>query len=294
MHTLSAKSCGSDVIIFQRSILNKMFNILVTADKTAWETDQLMRMDAARFGEYSGSESEGISPKNPATLKSMEGIDTLLMYERGSQSASVDLIRCGHLHTIRVAHGELTFRFEERGKFTRTVVEAFAIRLGLNNFEFHRTHWAVKDAGIPKAMFAKMIPSFDVVFSFAGEQRQYVREVAKHLRKHKVVVFYDENEQVNLWGKDLVEQFEVLYRRSGKYCVMFISEDYVKKMWTTHERRAALSRALEKGEEYILPARFDQTEVPGILPTVGYVPLTGNTPAKFAKMVLEKLRNFAE
>jgi len=92
----------------------------------------------------------------------------------------------------------------------------------------------------------------------------------------------------------LAEHFEVLYRRSGKYCVMFISEEYVKKMWTTHERRAALSRALEKGEEYILPARFDQTDVPGILPTVGYVPLLGKTPAKFGKIILEKLRYFAE
>lgn len=267
-----------------------MFNVLVAADKTAWETDQLMRMDAARFGEYSGSESEGISLKNPATLKSLEKIDTLLMYERGDPNVSVDLIRYGHLHTIKVVQGDLTFRFEEDGKFTRTVIEEFASRLGLDNFEFHRTHWAVKDAGIPSAMFVKMIPSFEVVFSFAGENRKYVREVAKYLRKNKIAVFYDENEQVNLWGKDLVEHFEVLYRRSGKYCVIFISEEYVKKMWTTHERRAALSRALEKGEEYILPARFDQTEVPGILPTVGYVPLLGQTPAKFGKIILEKLR----
>lgn len=267
-----------------------MFNVLVTYDKTAWETDQLMRIDAARFGEYSGSEAESISVKNSATLKSLEDIDTLLMYEKHSQSVNVDLVRYGRLHGIKAERGELTFRFEEKGKFTGTVVDAFAARLGISKFEFNRTHWAVKDAGIPSVMLDKMIPSFDVVLSFAGEDRKYVREVAQYLRKNKVVVFYDENEQANLWGKDLVEHFEVLYSRSGKYCVMFISKEYARKMWTTHERRVALSRALKEREEYILPARFDETEVPGLLPTVGYVSLLDKTPVKFGKIILEKLR----
>lgn len=272
------------------SIHKPMFNVLVASDKTAWETDQLMRMDAARFKENSGSEAEGISVKNPATLKSIEGIDTLLMYEKQSESANADLIRYGRLHTIKATHGELTFRFEEKGKFTRTVVDDFAARLGISRFEFHRTHWAVKDAGIPSVMLDRMIPSFDVVLSFAGENRKYVKEVAQYLRKHKVAVFYDENEQANLWGKDLVEYFEVLYSRSGKYCVMFISKEYARKMWTTHERRVALSRALKEREEYILPARFDETEVSGILPTLGYVSLLDKTPAKFGTIILEKLR----
>lgn len=268
----------------------KMFNILITADKTAWETDELMRMTAARFGELSGSEAETISVKNPATLKSLEGLDTLLMYEDSSKNANADLIRYGRLYEIKVARTDLTFRFEEKGKFTRAVIEDFDTRLGITDrFEFYRTHWAVKDGGIPRSMFAKMIPSFDLVFSFAGENRKYVREVAQYLRKKKVVVFYDEDEQVNLWGKDLVEHFEVLYRRSGKYCVMFISKEYVGKQWTRHERRAALSRALKEREEYILPARFDETEVPGILPTVAYISLHDKTPAKFGKIILEKL-----
>ena len=269
-----------------------MFNILIASDETAWETDQLMRMDATRFGEYSGGEAETISVKNPKTLKSLEGLDTLLMYEDSSKNANADLVRYGRLYEIKVVrHGELTFRFEEKGKFTRTVIEEFATRLGItDNFEFYRTHWAVKDGGIPRSMLGKMIPSFDVVFSFAGENRKYVREVAQYLRKKKVAVFYDEDEQVNLWGKDLAEHFEVLYARSGKYCVMFISKDYVREEWTRHERRAALSRALQEREEYILPARFDETEVPGILQTVAYVSLIGKTPAKVGKIILEKLR----
>jgi len=56
-----------------------MFNTLTSGDGTAWETDQLMRMDARRFKEYSDSEAESISVSKPTTLNSLEGIDTLLM-----------------------------------------------------------------------------------------------------------------------------------------------------------------------------------------------------------------------
>lgn len=56
-------------------------------------------------------------------------------------------------------------------------------------------------------MLKKLTPSFDVAFSFAGENREYVKKVAQYLRKNKVAIFYDENEQVHLWGKDLAEHF---------------------------------------------------------------------------------------
>jgi len=266
-----------------------MFNILTSGGDTTWETDQLMRMDAVRFKEYSDSEAESISADNPASLKSLEHIDTLLMYESGSRSPNVHLVRYGHLHSIKVVGKELVFRFEEKGKFLRTVVEEFAERLGIDSFEFHRTHWAIKDAGIPSAMRAKLMPSYDVVFSFAGEDRQYVKQVAAYVRTKDVRIFYDEYEQAHLWGKDLAEHFDLVYRRSGQFCVMFISEDYVKKMWTRHERRSALSRALKEEAEYILPARFDDTDVPGILPTVHYISLADKSPAKFGKFILKKL-----
>jgi hypothetical protein len=266
-----------------------MFNILTSGSDTAWDTDQLMRMDVGRFKEFSDSEAESISAKEPTTLKSLEGIDTLLMYETGSKSPNVDLVRYGCLRGIKSVGRELVFKFEEKGKFQRTVVEEFAARLGIDSWEFSRTHWAIKDAGIPKAMRAKLMPSYDVVFSFAGEDRKYVKQVAAYMRTRDVRIFYDQYEQVDLWGKDLAEHFELVYRRSGQYCVMFISKDYVKKMWTRHERRAAISRALKEEVEYILPARFDETEVPGISPTVHYVSLADKSPTVFGKFILKKL-----
>ena len=70
---------------------------------------------------------------------------------------------------------------------------------------------------------------------------------------------------------------------------MFVSKHYVAKPWTTHERQHAQDRALVAKEEYILPARFDATEVPGMTNTVGYVSLKDVPPERLVELVLTKL-----
>jgi len=42
-------------------------------------------------------------------------------------------------------------------------------------------------------------------------------------------------------------------------------------MWTRHERRSALARALEQRTAYILPVRLDDAELMGLSPTIGYI-----------------------
>src|SRR5690606_39046207 len=62
-----------------------------------------------------------------------------------------------------------------------------------------------------------------------------------------------------------------IYRDESKFCLMIISEDYAKKQWTNHERKAAQARAFQENSEYILPLRLDDTEIDGILGTTGYI-----------------------
>jgi hypothetical protein len=70
---------------------------------------------------------------------------------------------------------------------------------------------------------------------------------------------------------------------------MFISEHYAKKIWTNHERKSALARAIEEKEEYILPARFDKTDIPGVRPTIGYIDLSSKAPDELGTLILKKL-----
>lgn len=79
---------------------------------------------------------------------------------------------------------------------------------------------------------------YDVVLSFAGEDRKYVEKVAKYLFNSGVKVFYDIYEDVDLWGKDLYQHLDDVYQNKAKYAVIFVSEAYGKKLWANHELKA--------------------------------------------------------
>lgn len=133
------------------------------------------------------------------------------------------------------------------------------------------------------------IEVYEVVLSYAGEDRQYVEAVAEFLKGRGVSVFYDRFEEVSLWGKDLTEYLDKVFRGSARFCVMFISQYYAEKAWPTYEKRSAFAKAIENREEYILPGRFDDTQVPGLRPTIVYVDLGVKTPEELGRMVLQKL-----
>lgn len=130
---------------------------------------------------------------------------------------------------------------------------------------------------------------YDVCLSFAGEERNYVELVAAELRDLGVRVFYDDYEQVALWGKNLYDHLDYVYSRAAKYCVLFASDSYARKLWTNHERRSAQERAFQEHHEYILPVKFDDTRIPGIPMTVGYVDARRVEPWELAGLIRAKL-----
>lgn len=135
----------------------------------------------------------------------------------------------------------------------------------------------------------RLVPKYDVCLSFAGEDRPYVDEVARHLTELGVTRFYDTDEQADLWGKNLIEHLDQIYRHDSRFCVMFVSEHYARKMWTKHERQSAFDRALISDTEYVLPVRFDDTDLPALRVGTGYLDLRRLTPRELAEMIAEKV-----
>ena len=130
---------------------------------------------------------------------------------------------------------------------------------------------------------------WDVALSFAGAQRDYVEQVARALQARGVRCFYDADEQIELWGKYLAEELPVIYGEQAAAVVVFVSAEYAARDWTRLERRAALNRAVRERREYVLPARFDDTPLPGLLSDMVAVDLRGRTPEQFAAMIAAKL-----
>jgi hypothetical protein len=131
--------------------------------------------------------------------------------------------------------------------------------------------------------------SYDLALSFAGEDRAVAREIASNLLARNFRVFFDENEQAVLLGKDLYQHLHDIYQNRAKYCAIIISESYAAKLWTKHELRAAQARAFVQSEEYILPLRLDETQIPGIGTTIGYLDIRSLGLTKIIDILVSKL-----
>lgn len=132
--------------------------------------------------------------------------------------------------------------------------------------------------------------NYDIALSFAGEDRQYARELAELLTNTKFAVSYDEYEQSTLWGRNLYTHLSDIYQNKARFCVMFISQHYAKKLWTKREREAAQARAFRESEEYILPLRLDDTVLPGLEDTVGYIDLRHDSVRHVFELLSKKLQ----
>jgi len=132
---------------------------------------------------------------------------------------------------------------------------------------------------------------FHVALSFAGEQRDYVEKVANFLRRKGLDVFYDKFERSQMWGKNLIEYFQEVYYSKSRFCIMFISRDYLRKMWPVHEKRSAIARDLEQFGNYILPVVFEDVVVPGLDKYKARLDAREMTPEEVAQAFLEKLEH---
>jgi hypothetical protein len=129
----------------------------------------------------------------------------------------------------------------------------------------------------------------DVALSFAGEDRAYAAEVAHALRDAGVRVFYDQFEMVDLFGQNLVVCLEEVYRKRARYVAVFVSKHYARRKWTTFERNVIHSRLLEGEPDCLLPVRLDETQIPGILPTISFVDGRDYTSQQVAALIGAKV-----
>jgi hypothetical protein len=128
---------------------------------------------------------------------------------------------------------------------------------------------------------------YDIAVSFAGEDRVIVEKFVNALTMYDISVFYDSWEQAQLWGKDLYQYLDLIYQQAARFCIIFVSENCVKKAWTKHELRSAQARAFQQNSEYILPIKLDDTELPGLPNTIAYIDFR-HTPIKDIVDMLSK------
>jgi hypothetical protein len=137
---------------------------------------------------------------------------------------------------------------------------------------------------------AALDEDFDIAISFAGPQRPLAEELAKRLHDASLKVFYDDYYPAQLWGTDLPVKLDNIYRKQSKFCVMFISKEYVERVWTNHERKSAQARALHEKDAYILPIKVEDVELPGMPDSIGYVSIEKYSIEQIAEMCVQKVK----
>lgn len=140
-----------------------------------------------------------------------------------------------------------------------------------------------------KGVYMKADYKYDICISFAGKDRKIANEIAIKLKEKNVKVFYDDFEKSRLWGENLIETFMTIYKDDSEFCLMLVSKDYKESLWTTHERKSAQARAFHEKSSYILPLRLDNTDLEGLLPTVGYIDFNKENVDDIIDFIIEKI-----
>jgi len=131
---------------------------------------------------------------------------------------------------------------------------------------------------------------FDLAISFAGSERDYARTIAEILINNELKVFLDELYEAKLWGKNLIESLCDIYEYKAKYCLIIVSKEYCDRIYTNIERRAALDRAIETKEEYILPVIIDNSWIKGLPKSTAYIDLRKKSCVSICELVIDKIK----
>jgi ribosomal protein S18 acetylase RimI-like enzyme/predicted transcriptional regulator len=166
-------------------------------------------------------------------------------------------------------------------------------------FDGKEITWEIGHTYLSKSMVQKVLKrkkimhtKYHVALSYASEDRRIADELANKLKARGIRVFYDSFEQATLWGKDLYQYFQTIFREKAEFSIPIISHHYAQKRWTSHELKQMQARSFNENREYILPLRLDDTDIPGINDTTGYIDLRNTAIDEVVQLVLEKLRQF--
>ena len=286
-----------DLLVIAKGVCKQiMFSLIIYGDGSQWDKSQPWSIDATRFLEFSCTEAEELFGKS----RNLDQLDLIPTFVTGEWAGEHKIIRFGHVSRVRRIGTEIQFAFEETAHATTELFDDFSDELQLHQWEYSRSHWAIKSGEPPPELIAalsrgtfKEFP-YEIVISYASEDIEYVNQVAKLLDAKGVRMFYAPFEEPELWGKSLSKRLDAIYRNLGRHCLMFVSKEYARKVWPNFERRIAMERSIqqaaEEREDYILACRFDDTEIPGMAEDVVYQDLTVKTPNQISDLVINKLR----
>jgi len=284
-----------------------MYNFLVTGADAAWDLPAY-EFETSRLCEYT---SPALIAKfrelSAEAIEDLKSFPSLFAYEGRRED-----VRVGYLRRIKKRPRSILIEYEFDSKVPPIPfpkIEALAGRLDIKYLETGRTHWALKDedlfeilhsAGLMDDTFLNSTGSlgrieemrFKVAFSFPGEKRGYVSEVADELKKRlpKGSLFYDKDFTAQLARPNLDTLLQKVYLNNSDLVVVFLSSEYETKEWCGLEWRAIREIIHNRSDDSVMFMRFDNSRISGTFAIDGYIDLTKHDPVQAARFILERVR----
>ncbi len=132
---------------------------------------------------------------------------------------------------------------------------------------------------------------FRIAFSFAGEKRDFVAEVADILAKRfgAPAILYDKFHEAEFARARLGRYLPKLYHEQSDLVVVIICRDYAIKEWPGLEWDAIFDLLKKRHEDEVMLGRFDHATVEGLYSDAGFIELDHKTPEQAADLILERL-----
>jgi hypothetical protein len=132
---------------------------------------------------------------------------------------------------------------------------------------------------------------FRIAFSFAGEKRAFVKQVADLLKARfgEAAILYDKYHEAEFAHANLAFTLPKLYKNEADLIVSVFCPDYDKKEWCGLEWRAIFSIIKEGGEKQIMLTHFQKVDGEGLFGLGGFIELDDKTAGEAATLILERL-----
>lgn len=299
----------SDFLTEGLEILTNVFDFVLQRSRTRDLPDIRQHKDLVEqiyeFSKEKGNlNDDGVSFGSLQYLKAA-GVAKIIQWEHQRDAENITKIAEAINQDIYYVVGELrkdSFLEVKLPDFINTVKEVLYLRrtegepdkLNGEKGTVPARQRAVEDSEILESS-PRMDERYNVAFSLAHEQHTYVDDVFECLKQlaPDINVFYyrDEGQKVQMWGRNMFEYLQAVYRDQSDHVIIFVSADYVEKRWTLHEWRSVQEAILARPEEYLLPARFDDSQLAGLPSTIHYIDLSQENPEQFAEKIVSKIRS---
>lgn len=132
---------------------------------------------------------------------------------------------------------------------------------------------------------------FRIAFSFAGEKRDFLAQVAAILAERfgEAAILYDKYHEAEFARRNLGIYLPELYHKESDLVVVVVCPNYDEKEWTGLEWAAIHDLLKQRKDNEVMLCRFEHAEITGLYSTAGFVELDHKTPEQAATSILERL-----